>query len=195
MRLLRDHESYVHTESLHEILEALHSSSEFAPKPEVIELCRRDRLFLAATLASAVLQLHGTWLKNQWSSHDIQFANNLTDKYSAIKRPYLSWQVSGPSPVCLSCQDDPPPQKKPTSRLLPLTISLIELSLATAKILDKVQQESGSTYCDVVKECLYWSQPGGLEFGDEKSDERLFEAVVSPLLRDFSSFEGISYVE
>jgi hypothetical protein len=214
MRLVRDYESEIHTHSLHEILQDSYSSSPFAPKAGAIELCRRDRLFLAAILASAVLQLHGTWLKNQWSSHDIQFPNILVEGYSATKRPYLSWQVSGPSPVGLSFQDDPSPQKKTTSILLPLAISLIELSLrgpiaslqqfgdgeltqieATAEILDKVQQESGSTYCDIVKECLYWSQPGGLEFGDEKSDERLFEAVVSPLLRDFSSFEGLSYTE
>jgi hypothetical protein len=122
--------------------------------------------------------------------------------------------VSGPSPVCLSCQDDSSPQRKTTSSLVPLAISLIELSLGgpiavlqqhvdggltqietTVKILDKVQQASSSTYCDVVKECLYWSQPGVLEFGDEKFDERLFEAVVSPLLRDFCSFEGLSYTE
>jgi hypothetical protein len=212
MRLLRDYKSDIHTQSLHEILQTSHSSSSTAQRPDTIELCRRDRLFLAAILASAVLQLQGSWLKQNWSSHDIQFANILTDGYSAIKRPYLSWQVSGPSPICQG--DSSPHNNKATSTLLPLAISLIELSLGgpisslqqrgddeltqietTVKTLDKVQQESGSSYSDVVKECLYWSQPGGLEFGDEKFDERLFNAVVSPLLRDFCSFEGLSYTE
>ncbi|KAL2783483.1 hypothetical protein BJX66DRAFT_344885 [Aspergillus keveii] len=211
MRLLRDYKSDIHTQSLHEILQTSHSSFSTAPKPDTIELCRRDRLFLAAILASAVFQLQGSWLKQNWSSHDIQFANILTDGYSAIKRPYLSWKVSGPSPACLSCQS---PHNKATGTLLPLAISLIELSLGgpisalqqygdggltqietTVKILDKVQQESGSSYSDVVKECLYWSRPGGLEFGNEKFDERFFDAVVSPLLRNFCSFEGLSYTE
>jgi hypothetical protein len=212
IRFLCDYESDFHIQSLHDILQALHSSSPFAPKPDTIELCRRDRLFLAVILASSVLQLQGTWLKHSWNSHDIKFANLQADDYSPIKQPYLSWQVSGPFPVLLSCQDDSPPHKKTTSILLPLGISLIQLSVGrpiaalqqdedaeltqietTVKILDKVQQESGSTYSDVVKECLYWSQPGGLKFGYVKFDERVFEAVVSPLLRDLSSFDGISY--
>jgi hypothetical protein len=60
MRLLRHYESDMHTQSLHEILQASHSSSPFPSKTDTTELCQRDRLFLAA-----VLQLHGTWLKSQ----------------------------------------------------------------------------------------------------------------------------------
>ena len=60
---------------------------------------RQDRLFIAATLASSVLQLDGTWwLKKQWKSGDIFFMP-IEDQQSATAKidfsnPYVSWKVS-----------------------------------------------------------------------------------------------------
>lgn len=62
-------------------------------------LSRRDRLYIAVTLASSVLQLDGTsWLKRQWKSGDILFLP-LEDRTSSTSRvdfahPYVSWKVS-----------------------------------------------------------------------------------------------------
>lgn len=62
-------------------------------------LSRRDRLYIAVTLASSVLQLDGTlWLKRQWRSGDILFLP-LEDRNASAPRvdyahPYVSWKVS-----------------------------------------------------------------------------------------------------
>lgn len=62
-------------------------------------LSRRDRLYIAVTLASSVLQLDGTlWLKRQWRSGDILFLP-LEDQEASTPRvdfahPYVSWKVS-----------------------------------------------------------------------------------------------------
>lgn len=62
-------------------------------------LSRRDRLYIAVTLASSVLQLDGTlWLKRQWRSGDILFLPFEDQKASALRidyaRPYVSWKIS-----------------------------------------------------------------------------------------------------
>ena len=62
-------------------------------------LSRRDRLYIALTLASSVLQLDGTlWLKKQWRSGDILFLPLENPKASAPRvdfaHPYVSWKVS-----------------------------------------------------------------------------------------------------
>ena len=62
-------------------------------------LSRRDRSYIAITLASSVLQLDGTsWLKRQWRSGDILFLP-LEDRETSTPRadfthPYVSWKVS-----------------------------------------------------------------------------------------------------
>ena len=62
-------------------------------------LSRRDRLYIAVTLASSVLQLDGTrWLKRQWRSGDIIFPQ-IEDRVPANPKldyahPYVSWKVS-----------------------------------------------------------------------------------------------------
>jgi hypothetical protein len=99
--------------------------------------------------------------------------------------------------------------------LFPLALALIELSLGraicslarpgdegpseedsqfntAARLLREVYCESGSSYGDVVKECLYWSKSQGDGFEDPHFDESVFDTVVSPLLKDFDYFDGIS---
>ena len=61
-------------------------------------LSRRDRLYIAVTLASSVLQLDGTsWLKRQWKSGDILFLPFEDQKGPAPKfdyaRPYVTWNI------------------------------------------------------------------------------------------------------
>lgn len=64
-----------------------------------LSLSRRDRLYIAVTLASSVLQLDGTlWLKRQWKSGDILFLPLEDQRASTSKvdyaRPYVSWNIS-----------------------------------------------------------------------------------------------------
>ena len=100
-------------------------------------LSRRDRLYIAVTLASSVLQLDGTsWLKRVWRSGDILFLPTDDPKLAKPKmdyaHPYISWKVSpndehGDSIVDvaqapLNCQIR-------NETLFALGITLIELSL------------------------------------------------------------------
>ena len=62
-------------------------------------LSRRDRLYIAVTLASSVLQLDGTsWLKKEWRSDDILFLPLEDQEQSPPKvnftHPYVAWKIS-----------------------------------------------------------------------------------------------------
>ena len=94
---------------------------------------------------------------------------------------------------------------------MPLGLALVELSLGkslqtlldledgsqdtlvsrlnTASWLVKmVYMESGTNYADVVNSCLSWS---GLCL-EKKFEERVFDTIVSPLLKDLGNFEGLA---
>lgn len=209
LRLLRSIDQGINLSSLQDALDGsnLGSSAQCSD-----ELSRRDRLYLAAVLACAVLQLHGSWLKQQWGTKDILFAQG-TSQSTGFEQPYLVWQVPGSS----TCQNSTPPSsnKIHDEILLPLGVTLIELSLGktisalyrvedlgpsesqthfntATRALRNVYCESGSNYGDVVKDCLYWSRNNGERFEDQQFDESVFDMVVSPLLKDFDYFEGIS---
>lgn len=77
-------------------LEHLLSSSQKSSPG--FRLSRRDRLYIAVTLASSVLQLDGTrWLKQQWGSGDILFTRKHDGSPASPKldyaHPYVSWKV------------------------------------------------------------------------------------------------------
>jgi hypothetical protein len=98
--------------------------------------------------------------------------------------------------------------------LVPLGRTLVELSLGRAidtsntlddiredddvarvntaiKLIEVVLDESGSNYADAVRNCLLWSGIGQ-SYDNNKFQENLFDAIVSPLLREMAYFEGIS---
>ncbi|KAL3473402.1 hypothetical protein BJX99DRAFT_261331 [Aspergillus californicus] len=211
MRLIRRIEQDLSLRSLQDIFAGSTSSAAPAQHPDV--LSRRDRLYLAAVLACGVLQLHGSWLKQQWGTRDVLFARDAPHSPLIFEHPYLVWQVMGQR----ACDHAAPlPSNKLQNEvLLPLAVALIELSLGktisamyreddqhpseaqvrfntATRVLMDVYYESGSNYGDVVKECLYWSRGRGEQFGDPLFDESVFDTVVSPLLKDFDYFEGVA---
>lgn len=218
MRIIRDLVQ-IQSQSLHDIILV----SSLNQSLDCLELSRRDRLFLATILASSVLQFHGTWLREQWNSHDIKFPRNDGQKHAVFDHPYLSWKVLGPSArsewndLSSSCTRLGSGHIK-NDILFPLAIALIELSLSqtisalykpedsnatddltrlktATRVLPKVYRESGSNYGDVVKDCLYWSSSKGMKFGDQRFEESIFNFVVFPLIKDFKYFEGVSCVD
>lgn len=100
-------------------------------------LSRRDRLYIAVTLASSVLQLDGTsWLKRFWSSGDIFFLPTGDPKLAKPRidfaHPYVSWKVSPHDEHGGSIADvaqTPLNYQIRNESLLALGITLIELSL------------------------------------------------------------------
>lgn len=98
-------------------------------------LSRRDRLYIALTLASSVLQLGGTlWLNRQWTSGDILFLpmgnqGSATPKMD-FANPYVSWKVcqADSSPNLITDQDQNfVAHRIPSEILFVLGITLTEL--------------------------------------------------------------------
>ncbi|KAL4929905.1 uncharacterized protein BDV17DRAFT_51763 [Aspergillus undulatus] len=204
-----------HNLNLRSLQDMLAGSNQLSvPASHSEQLSRRNRLYLAATLACGVLQLHGNWLKQRWGTKDIVFVHDLPSDAIMFDHPYLLWQAAT-SHLHDNSTEFPSPNAIQNEILLPLAVALTELSLGktiaalyttddqadselqvhfntATRTLRRVYCESGSNYGDVVKECLYWSRNKGERFEDPQFDESVFETVVSPLLKDFDYFEGIS---
>jgi hypothetical protein len=183
-----------------------------------VSLSRRDRLFLAAALASSAIKFDGSWLKKHWRSQDIFFLQH--DWPTAeTKHPYLSWRVLVGESVH---EEEPlaPIAPMPIDGihkeiLFPLGLMLIELSLArtwadignanhgksreTASNLEEplrlVYDESGLRYGDAVRSCLFWRiDSRGRGFDDDEYLLSVLEQIVSPLVDTWKDFEGRRHI-
>ncbi|KAJ5515957.1 hypothetical protein N7527_007517 [Penicillium freii] len=165
---------------------------------------RRDRLYIAASIACAVLQYHGNWLKDQWDSSNFHLAAE------TLNTLYLSWPLSSLGGLegssTLSSVD------KRESVLQSLGLSLVELSLGrpldallpkdetqddkkvivdcALKLTKEVRLESGWHYASVVDSCLSWSGVSTICQESHNFEEQIFDKIVSPLLKDVMIFDG-----
>ncbi len=185
-------------------------------------LSRNDRLRIAVTLASSVLQLDGTpWLKPLWSSKDIYFheKNNQANSPN-YSYPYMSWKR------CMT-DDSIPVSLGSLLRvnyatrcevLFALGLTLIELcfgkTLAEMYVLEdghpidestetktayrlcnSVYDEMGTSYGDAVRRCLY--QPfdvRDMSLDNEELQQKVFDDIVTPLNDDLLNFNGQSRI-
>lgn len=200
------------TQSLSDLL----SCSEHGPSKDRFR--RRDRLRLAVTIASSVLQLHGTsWLKSQWNSKNIIFHENLEGEHFY---PYLEWRHcfannNSTYPVDSAFHANPP---IPSETLLALGVTLVELCfgkslakmqslsdqdsdeknmrLKTAKrLVEDVYCEMGTSYGDAVRRCLHLQfDVRDMSLENEELQQLFFENVVTPLSNDLDNFEGRSRI-
>lgn len=131
---------------------------------------RRDRLHLAAKLASCVFQLHGNWLNANWTSRNIIFPRGPVEPKELLRQSFLMWSFSRRPEVMADRGLSSVVQNE---TLFPLELALIELSLCRTIIalqisededpdeevellktanrcLDHVYVESGTRYGDVV---------------------------------------------
>ncbi|KIV77085.1 hypothetical protein PV11_08920 [Exophiala sideris] len=175
-------------------------------------LSRRDRLFLAATLASTVLRFSGSWLKSEWSIRDILFPKTTETGASVIKQPYLSGHAITTATTAISTPKIPTSTLIGNRFLFPLGLALIELSLCqtisslrapedddaieenvklktASRLLDYLYNEFGGSYCDVVTKCLRWSETRTSEI-DDKFQLLVFQNIVSPLFEALRVFDG-----
>ena len=206
MRLL---ETLNHGLEFHSLQEILTGPTFLSPSHQTLgPLCRRDRLYLAVTIASSVLRLYGSWLDQEWETKDILLARRKQETTAEIERPYISWQVNHLNSVCRhieSACDNENLHPMQTDVLYPLGLTLIELSFGkyipslhdpsgrfqdVQHLLQRVYFESGSSYGDVVKECLFWSDWKRKHFEDPEFQEFTLKAVLNPLLQDFEFFTG-----
>ncbi|KAJ5356936.1 hypothetical protein N7517_011545 [Penicillium concentricum] len=170
-------------------------------------LSRRDRLYIAATIAYSVLQYHGNWLEGQWDSSNFRLATK------SLNSLYLSSPISTPgnlkgSPTLSSSE-------KRESVLQSLGVSLVELSLgrpldvllsskdesqdgkktiidSALRLTKEVRLESGWHYASVVDSCLSWSGVSTICQESHSFEERIFDKIVSPLLKDVMIFDGMA---
>ena len=192
--------------------------------PLTAALSKGDRLRIAVTLASSVLQLDGTsWLKTQWSSKDIFFheKNNRANDPS-YSYPYLSWKL---------CMTD---TKVPgnfdslfrgnhvirSEVLFALGLTLIELCFGktlsemrvpedgdpneattemntTNRLCSSVYSEMGTSYGDVVLRCLRQPFDVGvrdMSLDNEELQQKVFDEIVTPLSDDLTNFNGGSRI-
>jgi hypothetical protein len=212
--LIKNLSKDMQTRTLEDLLASSRSRTMTGHGYSGIVFNRRDRLFLAMTLACSVLQLHGSWLKAQWRSRDIIFAEHEDSDKAMLENPYISWQVSNNEDGLQA-----PPLKRTLSALIrsevlfPLGLALVELSLGqtlasmrepedddadevvvdlktASRLIAEVSCESGGRYSDVVKKCLFWHGSEDVNLDNEDLQQAVFESVVSPLLEDYKDFEG-----
>ncbi|KAG6986644.1 hypothetical protein G7Y79_00075g099160 [Physcia stellaris] len=204
------------TRSLSEILSQRNYNSSSA------SLLKKERLEIAVTLASSVLQLDGTsWLKSRWSSHDIYFhEKNVRTRSSRSLYPYLPWKQCmletdlTSSTAALSNNN----HRIRSEVLFALGLTLIELcfgktlqfmrvsededaseevanSKTAFRLLSLVYDEMGNVYGDVVRRCLL--QPfdvRDMSLAHEEVQLKVYEGIVVPLVEELEIFKGISRI-
>ena len=172
-------------------------------------LSRHDRLHIAAGLACCVMQFCGNWLKAWWDSANVHLVANSDEPRVSSDNVYLSWPIStsGTSESWASSSCSPRARYK---LLRPLGIALVELSLGkslatlcapededpdtretqfntASRLTTKVYSESGIHYGDAVTSCLSGSPRDWLCL-QGGFDERIFNDIISPLLKDLVNF-------
>ena len=176
---------------------------------ERFRLSRRERLSIALTLASSVLQLDTTlWLQSWWTSEDIIFHTQGPNIVQLKAQPYLCCQI---------CPDRSKRNEQQSSKetLLALGLTLVELCFGkpltelkepvddtpndtiatrtkTAKrMFGQVYDEAGFRYGDIVKSCIEFPYPmPAAGFDDPKFQEAVYTTIVMPLAQNLDDFEG-----
>lgn len=181
-----------------------------------LPLARGERLGLALTVASSVLQLYDTpWLRQYWSKRDIFV--DMTHKTGIFERAFIS--TTFPSSTSeFPVGNDSFPCRNLT--LFCLGIVLIEITLCRtlesmrtdedplnakgepdmmtdlsiarrALKMGTVSREAGIRYEEVVYRCI-WCEFGVLETSLDNDDFRraVYDGVVAPLEEDMKFFNG-----
>lgn len=171
-------------------------------------ITRRDRLYIAAGLACGVIQFCGNWLKPWWDSSDVHLAAAGDGAKVLLDTMYLSWALSATG-ANQGHLGDAMYARFGNHRLFPLGLALVELSTgkslhmllelkdedqdtlmtklqSVSWLVKRVFEESGENFANAVDSCLSWSA-----LCVERSfEERVFDNIISPLLKDLVHFEG-----
>ena len=187
--------------------------------PHKASLSRKDRLRIAVTLASSILELDGTfWLKPTWGSKNILFhekTNQTSDPQYSY--PYISWKLCKTDDNVVNYMHDSYPYAHYAFRspsLFALGLTLIELCfgrtlaemhtpedgdprgtsthISTAfRLCNSVYYEMGTFYGDAVRRCLY--QPfdvRDMNPDNEECQQKVLDDIVTPLNDDLLNFTG-----
>ena len=187
-------------------------------------LFRKERLEIAITLASSVLQLDGTkWMKPQWTSDDVYFHRlDEKDPSACYRYPFLPWKQCS-SDSDLSSEMDSLALQKHFIRskvLFALGLTLVELCFgkdlnslsqpededtnqATAnmncafRLLESrsIWAEMGELYDAVVRRCLSQTfEVRDMSLENEDLQQQVYETVIVPLTEALDIFLGKSKI-
>ena len=192
-----------HATSLEQVISSLSKrGSLFIPQHE--------RLHLARSLATAVLQYHATpWLKGSLRSEEIFFFGideaSPTQQPLALSAPHLNVRVKGPDRSLSRTSTFPPPSCIRNKILFGLGVVLLELGYAetlrdlqqprdiqdnenrhteffvATRAVSSMGREMGSTYSEIVKKCLYCDFGCGDDLTNPKLQAVFYQDVVQEL--------------
>lgn len=208
-------------ESIKSLADLLSEQNRDSASPIVaagdLPLARGERLGLALTVASSVLQLYGTpWLHQYWSKSDILV--DMTCSKEIFERAFISEQFPPPT------TSDVPGYKLSypfrNLNLFYLGVMLIEITLGRTlesmrteddplnengepdmlthlsiarRVLEMgtVTTEAGFRYGEVVYRCI-WTEFGVLNTSLDNADFRraVYDGVIAPLEEDLKNFYG-----
>ncbi|ERF69948.1 hypothetical protein EPUS_05492 [Endocarpon pusillum Z07020] len=159
------------------------SLKQLVPKRDnfaFLVLSRAERLFLAVTVASAVLQLHHTpWLRERWNLDDILVHVNNADDLG--RRIYLS--KAFPEPL------DPRITKENENHPGMGRVNIVTEWATAKRMMSKVVAEAGNRYGDAVRRCIYCEfDSRDTNLNNERFREAVHQGVVAPLGEVFSDF-------
>lgn len=203
-------------QSLEALLMSSSSPRDIQDSSKIV-LRRRDRLRLAASLSSGILQFHGSWLKAQWRTKDIMLRRRSESQNKSLDSIYLVQQTPPENANQVGTptaqQNSPPTHLIRNEILFPLVLALVELSLGQTiaslrkpedgdpveavanlktahRLLPDVLNESGIGYQEVVDKCLVWPGRKDVKFDDEEFQRTVFQSIITPLVEDLKHFEG-----
>ena len=210
--MTQDLNTNVQPETLHDVLASDLARTPLSQvTPESLYLWK-NRLTVAAILATSVLQLQGNWMDQEWGIKDIVLANDTTNAASAtgklIKLLYLTCKI----PFGPRAQPRPDPVIQ-SQLLFRLGLALTELAclqpidqlrlpeddrqnpsttdLATAsRLLSIVGSHCGANYAQVVRSCLFWSGPSSEDMDDKDLQNAVYDKVVQPLKEDLAAWSS-----
>ena len=175
-----------------------------------------DRLRIALTVASSVLQLYKTpWLRNDWNKHDI-LINECGQTYG--DQAYVSGAFSTAATARQEVQRQMMYDLVRNETLFSLGILLIELCLgqsfeslrsdedplnaqrtpdiftewsAAKRLLQSVYNEAGTRYGDATRRCILCEfDERETTLDNETFRQKFYEGVIIPLEDDVKAFEG-----
>ena len=174
------------------------------PQNRNTKLTRKERLKLALTLASSVLQLHKTpWLNERWGKSDILFLEGNNGPY--ISRTFLPMGAVPAQDV--TTQTKPIPLVR-NETIFALGVILIELCLGQAletmrepedlgddglpnsltdymtarRLVSEVYDEGGGRYGDAVRRCIHCEfDQRNASLDVEAFRQSFFQGVIQPL--------------
>ena len=173
-------------------------------------LLQYERLHLARSLATAVLQYHATpWLRRAWRSEDIYFfgldEQSTSQQCLSLPAPHLNVCVKGPDSSLSSTSTFQTEGLMRNPLIFGLGVVLLEIGhaktlralqkprdvrsngdqvseyLAATRLVSSIGRELGSTYGQIVQKCLYCDFGCGDDLSSPKLQVVFYQDVVKEL--------------